>query len=595
MKLMKSGMLKIALLAGLLQAAGIASAGVLSNMDSGAAANWAPNPPTATSPFSGYGGLTSFFYVPFTDSTQVITLAGANYTASGSDMLTYHYAINDNQAALAAIKLGVGGIIYASVNLTPTTSPTGTNADWRSFSVSLNYLSNLGVNLASQPAITLNPYFPTFYSPYTTLYLALNTLETDNPNYTSIPNAPDANASAASGCGTSITLSLGNLASNGGTFPAAGYHIYRSTDQTTWKSAAYTTSTTVTSWVDTGLSSGTYYYKVLVYDTIAAGINNTLMVANPTTDAPAVEVGNHFGAGAGVDEALLSAATQISANLTAPVLPVPTPVNVAATGCNGGIEVSWDPVTSPGCNSIQSYILYRATYASYSVGGAGVISVATQSGTNLNDTSVTLGQVYYYRIVVVDTLGNQSPLSSAAGVGQENLSVACLAPSSTPTPNWSPTVSFTPSQTPTPSQTSTVSVTFTDTRTVTPIGTSTITPTLTVTATPTFSPTGSPTTSPTLVPTPVPKISYLYPNPFHPDRPGEVFHIKPNSNYANSTVTIYDMVGRKVRSFTSAEISGGSSTGWDGRNQNGVLVVSGIYFLVVSGDSNVYRIGVIRQ
>jgi hypothetical protein len=592
MKLTKSWILKIALLAGFLHSAGIASAVVLSNMDSGAATNWTPNPPTATSPFSGYGGLASYFYVPFSDNSQVITLA--NYTASGNSMLTYHYAINDTLGALAAIKLGVGGVVFASSNLTPTTSPKGNDTDWRSFSISLNYLSNLGVTLGSQPAITLNPYFPSTSSPYT-LYLALNTLETDNASYITIPNGPDANASASSSCGSSITISLGTLISNGGTYPAAGYHIYRSTDQATWKSAGYTTSTTITSWVDTGLSSGTYYYKVLVYDTIAAGINNTLMVANSSSDPAAVEVTTKFGSAAGVDEALLSAATQISATLTAPVLPVPTPANVSATGCNGGIEVSWDQVTSTGCNGIQSYIVYRATYAPYVVGGPGVLSVATLSGTNTNDTTVSLGQVYYYRIVVVDTLGNQSPLSAATGVGQENVSVACAQPSSTPTPNWSPTVSFTPSQTPTPSQTSTVSVTFTDTRTVAPIGTSTITPTLTVTATPTFSPTGSPTTSPTLVPTPVPKISYLYPNPFHPDRPGEVFHIKPNSNYANSTVTIYDMVGRKVRSFTSAEISGGSSTGWDGRNQNGVLVVSGIYFLVVSGDSNVYRIGVIRQ
>jgi hypothetical protein len=590
MKLMKSGTLKFALLAGLLLAAGAVPAGVLSNMDSGAAANWAPNPPTAASPFSGYGGLTSYFYLPFSDSSQVITLAGANYTASGSNMLTYNYAINDTLGALAAIKLGVGGVVFASSNLTPTTVPKGNDTDWRSFSISLNYLSNLGVSLASQPVITLNPYFPSTSSPYT-LYLALNTLETDNPNYTTTANAPDANASAASGCGTSITLSLGNLASSGGTYPAAGYHIYRSTDQATWKSAGYTTSTTITSWVDTGLSSGTYYYKVLVYDTIAAGINNTLTVANSTADPAAVEVTNKFGSSAGVDEALLSAATQFSATLTAPALPVPTPANVAATGCVSGIGVTWDKVTSPGCNSVQGYIVYRATYTPFSLGGAGVISVGVVNDptTYLLDSTTTLGQVYYYRIVVTDTLGNQSPLSIATGVGQMNVANACAQPTNTPTPNYSPTI------TPTQSQTPTASPTFSSTRTITPLGTSTITPTLTVTVTATPSTTGSPTLSPTLVSTPVPKVSYFYPNPFHPDRPGEIFRIKPNSNFSNSTVTIYDMVGRKVRSFTSAEISGIGSTGWDGRNQNGVLVVSGIYFLVVSGDTNVYRIGVIRN
>jgi flagellar hook assembly protein FlgD len=116
---------------------------------------------------------------------------------------------------------------------------------------------------------------------------------------------------------------------------------------------------------------------------------------------------------------------------------------------------------------------------------------------------------------------------------------------------------------------------------------------VTVTVTVSASTTCTTTISPTLVPTPVPKVSYFYPNPFHPDR-AEIFRIKLNSNTSNASVTIYDMVGRKVRSFTGAELSA-SGTGWDGKNQNGVTVVSGIYFVVVSGDSNVYRVGVIRN
>jgi hypothetical protein len=95
---------------------------------------------------------------------------------------------------------------------------------------------------------------------------------------------------------------------------------------------------------------------------------------------------------------------------------------------------------------------------------------------------------------------------------------------------------------------------------------------------------------------PMPAVHSLYqnyPNPFNPmttirysvPRPGAV------------TLTVYDIHGRKVRSLLSGEQkAGGYSTLWDGRDDGGRRVASGVYFyrLAAEGFTQSRKLVVLR-
>jgi uncharacterized delta-60 repeat protein len=70
-------------------------------------------------------------------------------------------------------------------------------------------------------------------------------------------------------------------------------------------------------------------------------------------------------------------------------------------------------------------------------------------------------------------------------------------------------------------------------------------------------------------------LSQNYPNPFNPTTKIEFTLAK--SGFV--TLQIYDVVGRKVRTLVSEELSSGyKSVSWDGKNEDGEEVASGIYF-----------------
>ena len=82
----------------------------------------------------------------------------------------------------------------------------------------------------------------------------------------------------------------------------------------------------------------------------------------------------------------------------------------------------------------------------------------------------------------------------------------------------------------------------------------------------------------------------IYPNPYNPDK-GEFFHL--GNVPAGETMTIYNMIGELVY---SQRLKGNPALDtWDGLNNNGVKVVTGIYFLVVSGNKQVLRLAVVRN
>jgi hypothetical protein len=66
-----------------------------------------------------------------------------------------------------------------------------------------------------------------------------------------------------------------------------------------------------------------------------------------------------------------------------------------------------------------------------------------------------------------------------------------------------------------------------------------------------------------------------YPNPFNPDT--DISFTLPERTYV--TLTIYNVVGKKVRTLVSGEMDGGTHfVRWNGTDENGSRVASGIYF-----------------
>ena len=82
----------------------------------------------------------------------------------------------------------------------------------------------------------------------------------------------------------------------------------------------------------------------------------------------------------------------------------------------------------------------------------------------------------------------------------------------------------------------------------------------------------------------------IYPNPVNPDR-GELLHL--GDVQQGQRMTIYNAVGESVYSATLTGVP--SQDVWDCVNSNGVQVVTGVYFVVISGVSEVYRVAVVRD
>jgi hypothetical protein len=138
---------------------------------------------------------------------------------------------------------------------------------------------------------------------------------------------------------------------------------------------------------------------------------------------------------------------------------------------------------------------------------------------------------------------------------------------------------------------------LTDTPTVSPVQSATNTPLVPNTLTdtpvvPVFTPTITPDSTNTPVPPPY-NDTEVYPNPFYPDSSSSLFHV--GNVQAGQEMTIYDMIGRLV--YSKALVGNPQVDTWDGSNNNGVTVGTGIYILVITGDgqqNQIYRVAVVR-
>lgn len=194
-------------------------------------------------------------------------------------------------------------------------------------------------------------------------------------------------------------------------------------------------------------------------------------------------------------------------------------------------------------------------------------------------------------------------------------STATVTPTQTPTysPTSSPTFSPTASPTATPSTSPTATPTATPTAspTVTPTSSPSISPTFTNsptqtvtpihTATPTYSATPTNTHSPTATQTATPETqtatSLAYPNPFWPTQGGQT-HID-ITLVSGGTVSIqaFNLAGVLVRTISDEYYPNGKFTfSWDGRNDSGQVVSTGMYFVLIQapGISEQKLVGVLK-
>ena len=85
------------------------------------------------------------------------------------------------------------------------------------------------------------------------------------------------------------------------------------------------------------------------------------------------------------------------------------------------------------------------------------------------------------------------------------------------------------------------------------------------------------------LPAPTTSLTQNYPNPFNPET-NIRFDL---SESVSATLTVYDLTGQTVRTLVAGEFlaAGSYSQRWDGRNEAGAAVGSGIYFYRLQADS----------
>ncbi|HEY5038399.1 MAG TPA: SBBP repeat-containing protein, partial [bacterium] len=155
------------------------------------------------------------------------------------------------------------------------------------------------------------------------------------------------------------------------------------------------------------------------------------------------------------------------------------------------------------------------------------------------------------------------------------LAIGTLTPHNTPTITNTPTVTNTPTITPTATPTSTPTNSGTPTKTAS--NTPTFTPTLTPTVT--FTPTATFTLTPVCA-------FHFWPDPFDPKYAVGGL-LKMSCVPAGATVSFFTVSGELVK---QVQENGGMAI-WDGRNQFGTRVSSGIYNYVIQQGAQVFQAG----
>ena len=202
---------------------------------------------------------------------------------------------------------------------------------------------------------------------------------------TSAPSAPTGLSAPVTG--NTVNLSWTAATDNVG---VSRYNLHRGT------SAGFTPAAgnriaqpTGTSYSDSGLSIGSYFYKVTAED--AAGN--------------------------------ISAASNEASATVADATPPSAPTNLAASAAGSTVNLSWTAATDN--VGVSRYNLHRGSTAGFTPTAGN--RIAQPTGTSYSDTGLAAG-TYFYKLTAEDAAGNISALSNTA-----NATVADTTPPSTPT------------------------------------------------------------------------------------------------------------------------------------------------------------------
>ena len=194
-----------------------------------------------------------------------------------------------------------------------------------------------------------------------------------NTNSTTAPNIPT-NITPISISTSQIDL-MWNAPINSS---VTGYKVERSTDGgLTWSTIASNTNSTTTMYFDSGLQQhSTYYYRISAINQI--GTSSPSDTASTTTQAPAMASPS-------------------------------APQNLQSSGGNSQVTLSWIAPSSNSGSPSTNYKVYRGTSS-----GTEIFLATTGNVTSYNDTSVTNGQTYFYKVTAVNSVGESSQSNEAS-------------------------------------------------------------------------------------------------------------------------------------------------------------------------------------